>query len=99
MYMLFHLTPSVEVTGGVWYTDNEFDSAFVRVLLDHIYNYIAKKVYHYTFDGSLSKLTNLPPIVPPSTHSKMRTTALSAFRSESIPGLDTNNGMGQEEWN
>ncbi|KIM30034.1 hypothetical protein M408DRAFT_7914 [Serendipita vermifera MAFF 305830] len=43
MYMLFHLTPSVEVTGGVWYTDHEFDSAFVGVLLDHIYNYIAKQ--------------------------------------------------------
>lgn len=47
MYMLFHLTPSVEVTGGVWYTDNEFDSAFVRVLLDHVYNYIAKQVRRF----------------------------------------------------
>jgi DNA-directed RNA polymerase III subunit RPC6 len=45
--MLFHLTASVEVTGGVWYTDHEFDSAFVRVLLDHIYNYIAKQVYGF----------------------------------------------------
>ncbi|PVF99480.1 hypothetical protein CPB86DRAFT_774285 [Serendipita vermifera] len=42
MYMSFHLTPSEEVTGGVWYTDQEFDTAFVNILLDHIYNYIAQ---------------------------------------------------------
>lgn len=44
MYMLYNLTPSVEITGGVWYTDNEFDTPFVNILLDHIYGYIANRV-------------------------------------------------------
>lgn len=48
MYMMFNLTPSVEVTGGVWYTAQEFDTEFVNVLLDHIYNYIAKHVSNST---------------------------------------------------
>ncbi|KAG8845381.1 34-kDa subunit of RNA polymerase III (C) [Serendipita sp. 411] len=43
MYMMFHLTPSVEVTGGVWYHDQEFDSEFVKVMLDQIYGFIAGK--------------------------------------------------------
>lgn len=39
-----YLEPSVEVTGGPWYTDSEFDSAFVSILLDQFYNYIAARV-------------------------------------------------------
>ncbi|CAL1699571.1 unnamed protein product [Somion occarium] len=33
MYMLFHLEPSVEVTGGPWYTDKELDTEFIKMLL------------------------------------------------------------------
>ncbi|KAH9937795.1 RNA polymerase Rpc34 subunit-domain-containing protein [Epithele typhae] len=32
IYMLFHLEPSVEMTGGPWYTDNELDSEFIKLL-------------------------------------------------------------------
>jgi DNA-directed RNA polymerase III subunit RPC6 len=30
--MLFHLDPSVEMTGGPWYTDNELDTEFIKLL-------------------------------------------------------------------
>ena len=32
VYMLFNLEPSHEVTGGPWYTDQEFDSAFYQAV-------------------------------------------------------------------
>jgi DNA-directed RNA polymerase III subunit RPC6 len=32
IYMLFHLDPSVEMTGGPWYTDNELDTEFIKLL-------------------------------------------------------------------
>ncbi|OCH92784.1 hypothetical protein OBBRIDRAFT_824527 [Obba rivulosa] len=32
IYMLFHLEPSVEMTGGPWYTDNELDTEFIKLL-------------------------------------------------------------------
>lgn len=43
MYMLFHLTPSSEVTGGVWYHEQEFDQEFVNIMLEQIYGFIASK--------------------------------------------------------
>lgn len=30
IYMLYHLKPSVDLSGGPWYTDNELDTAFIR---------------------------------------------------------------------
>ena len=36
LYMLFDVTPAKEITGGPWYTDQEFDSEFVDHLRDHI---------------------------------------------------------------
>ncbi|EMD37071.1 hypothetical protein CERSUDRAFT_155527 [Gelatoporia subvermispora B] len=32
IYMLSHLEPSVEMTGGPWYTDNELDTEFIKLL-------------------------------------------------------------------
>ncbi|KAJ3557046.1 hypothetical protein NM688_g1683 [Phlebia brevispora] len=32
MYILFHLEPSTEVTGGPWYTDKELDTEFIKLL-------------------------------------------------------------------
>ncbi len=30
--MLYDLTPDPTITGGTWYSDNEFEAEFVRVL-------------------------------------------------------------------
>jgi DNA-directed RNA polymerase III subunit RPC6 len=44
MYMLSHLEPAVELTGGPWYTDNELDSEFIKNLYDTILHYIKERV-------------------------------------------------------
>ena len=36
LYMLYDVIPAKEITGGPWYTDQEFDSEFVDHLRDHI---------------------------------------------------------------
>ena len=32
LYMMYHLTPSKELTGGIWYSDLEFDHEFINEL-------------------------------------------------------------------
>ena len=44
MYMLFHLEPSVEVTGGPWYTDKELDTEFIKMLLKACLKFIRDRV-------------------------------------------------------
>ncbi|KZT60041.1 RNA polymerase Rpc34, partial [Calocera cornea HHB12733] len=43
-YMLFGLKPSVELTGGPWFNDNELDVGFIEGLLQAVYTFIEKKV-------------------------------------------------------
>ena len=40
IYMLAHLEPSIELTGGPWYTDNELDVEFIRLLSNACLYYI-----------------------------------------------------------
>jgi len=41
LYMLFDTTPAKEITGGPWYTDQEFDHAFVEELCKAVVNFVA----------------------------------------------------------
>ena len=34
IYMLSSIDPSIELTGGPWYTDKELDTEFVSLLMD-----------------------------------------------------------------
>lgn len=43
VYMLFELEPSKELTGGAWYTEQEFDAEFIEVLRDHCLKFILHK--------------------------------------------------------
>ncbi|EFJ44657.1 hypothetical protein VOLCADRAFT_118667 [Volvox carteri f. nagariensis] len=43
VYMLSELEPSRELTGGAWYTENQFDSEFINVLREACYSYIKRK--------------------------------------------------------
>jgi hypothetical protein len=45
MYMLFHLEPSVELTGGPWYSENELDTEFIRLLSRACLQFIRDKVH------------------------------------------------------
>ncbi|KAF8323811.1 hypothetical protein DL93DRAFT_2069843 [Clavulina sp. PMI_390] len=43
MYMLYHLEPSVELTGGPWYTENELDTAFIDAYAQATIKYIREQ--------------------------------------------------------
>ena len=43
VYMLAELEPSREITGGAWYTEQEFDADFINVLRDTCLTYIIQK--------------------------------------------------------
>lgn len=42
-----HLEPSVELTGGPWYTDNELDTEFIKLLCSACLRYIRERVCRY----------------------------------------------------
>lgn len=44
--MLFEIEPSVDVTGGPWFSDNELDSEFIDGLCKAAFKYIGSKVVH-----------------------------------------------------
>lgn len=41
--MLYELTPSIEVSGGPWFTDSELDEEFIEQLTGAIYKFINSK--------------------------------------------------------
>ncbi|XP_071484747.1 DNA-directed RNA polymerase III subunit RPC6-like [Diadema antillarum] len=43
-YMLFNLEPDPSVTGGTWYSDQEFESEFVEVLNQQCFKFLLQKV-------------------------------------------------------
>lgn len=61
MYMLYDVKPDEEVTGGVWFNNNDVDLVFVNRLMDIIYQYCSKKEETYALNkiDSLIKLTDL----------------------------------------
>ena len=40
--MLYELEPSREITGGAWYTEQEFDGEFISVLTDLCHKFIVR---------------------------------------------------------
>jgi DNA-directed RNA polymerase III subunit RPC6 len=43
LYMLYELTPTKEITGGPWYTDQEFDHEFVEELGNFIVQFVSSQ--------------------------------------------------------
>ncbi|KAI5785945.1 RNA polymerase Rpc34 [Geopyxis carbonaria] len=43
IYMLYELTPSIEVSGGPWFTDSELDNEFINELLTAMTKFITSK--------------------------------------------------------
>ncbi len=41
--MLFNLQPDRSITGGSWYSDNEFESEFVEILNQQCYRILVQK--------------------------------------------------------
>ena len=45
VYMLYDLTPDESVTGGAWYSDQDFESEFVDVLNQHCLKFLQQKAF------------------------------------------------------
>lgn len=60
IYMLYHLQPSIEVTGGPWFNDSELDSEFIALLLRLVWQYLARQTFPSSFDATLKQCSRLP---------------------------------------
>jgi len=65
IYMMAHLEPSVEITGGPWYTDNELDIEFIRMLSSACLQYIRDRTLP---KGSLGAPPSERKLFPHSNH-------------------------------
>lgn len=45
IYMLYHLQPSIDVTGGPWFTDSELDTEFIDTILEVVWRFIVNKTF------------------------------------------------------
>ncbi|KAL7284550.1 hypothetical protein ACG7TL_001842 [Trametes sanguinea] len=59
IYMLAHLEPSVEMTGGPWYTDNELDTEFIKLLCSACLRFIRDRSAPKQKGGDASSSSNL----------------------------------------
>lgn len=71
IYMLYDLTPSIELSGGPWYTDNELDTGFIHELSMACLRYVQSK--SWPKDGRSSALY-------PASHTADLPTATSVHR-------------------
>lgn len=67
-----HLEPSVELTGGPWYTDNELDTEFIKLLCSACLRYVRERVCYNS-----SRLILADPITCRHSQNTGVTTAVS----------------------
>lgn len=64
IYMLYNLQPSIDVTGGPWFTDSELDSEFIDSLLAFIWRLVASKTYPAAFSAPTPNMNILQSSYP-----------------------------------
>ncbi|CAI5760508.1 unnamed protein product [Candida verbasci] len=52
IYMLYNVQPSIDVTGGPWFTDSELDTEFIDTLVEVIWRFIANKTFPKSDDNN-----------------------------------------------
>lgn len=57
--MLYHLQPSIEVTGGPWFTDTELDTEFVNLMLSVVWKFVARETFG-RIEGPVLQVSPLP---------------------------------------
>ncbi|KAH8993574.1 RNA polymerase Rpc34 [Lactarius hatsudake] len=64
IYMMAHLEPSVELTGGPWYTDNELDTEFIKLLCSACLRFVRERTLPKSKngDGRSSSTLSLYPV-------------------------------------
>lgn len=82
VFMLAHLEPSVDLTGGPWFSENELDSEFIDEMCKLCYRYIASQSLPRNPESILSSATaqypSLAQIVKFITESKVTFASLSS---------------------
>ena len=56
VYMLYNLEPDRSVTGGAWYSDQDFESEFVDVLNQQCFKFLEQKVREFRKQNFLKEL-------------------------------------------
>lgn len=75
IYMLKKLQPSVELSGGPWYTDHELDTAFIEQLCTLLDSFICQQTWPES-NGKRRKAESEPqPLLPASRTSSLPTAA------------------------
>lgn len=67
IFMLYNLQPSIDVTGGPWFTDSELDTEFIDSLLTVVWRFIASKTFPTAFQNPTPN-TNILLSVFPANH-------------------------------
>lgn len=98
--MLAHLEPSVEMTGGPWYTDNELDTEFIKLLCSACLRFIRDKV-SVTYAPSINIL-NICALFVERAETKRRRLgffkpSLSHLRLTIVPHRTTAPGVPKQE--
>ncbi|KZT02415.1 uncharacterized protein LAESUDRAFT_661947 [Laetiporus sulphureus 93-53] len=62
IYMLSHLEPSTELTGGPWFTDNELDTEFIKLLSGVCLKIIRDRSFPKTLQGQDSRSRQVYPL-------------------------------------
>lgn len=57
--MLYHLQPSIEVTGGPWFSDTELDVEFVNLMLNVVWKYVCKQTFG-SVDSNTVQASQIP---------------------------------------
>lgn len=52
VYMLYNVQPDRSVTGGAWYSDQDFESEFVEVLNQQCFKFLQSKVWRTQMYGT-----------------------------------------------
>lgn len=89
IYMLYNLQPSIEVTGGPWFTDSELDTEFIDSLLTVIWRFVASKTYPTAFQTPSSN-NNIYQSSYPANHTGFVNldTIIEFITSNNITNID-----------
>ncbi|PRT55502.1 DNA-directed RNA polymerase III subunit RPC6 [Wickerhamiella sorbophila] len=60
IYMLYALQPSIELTGGPWFTEGELDSDFINTMLTLVWSFIADSTYPQAFQAPFAQMCYPP---------------------------------------
>lgn len=89
IYMLYNLQPSIEVTGGPWFTDSELDTEFIDSLLTVVWRFVASETFPTVFRGATSN-TNVFSSVYPSNYPNFPTldSIMDFITSHKVTNID-----------